>query len=118
MIEKRKHVRVPITLHLSISDLYKDNPVISGIHNLHSPIELVDISQNGVAFISECVLPTGYYFNASFESDDHLEKVFTVVKIIHSRVIEHSRYQYGCEFSTKPENFKEFLSRIELHNQL
>ena len=47
MIEKRKNQRIPITLHLSISDLYKDDPVVSGIHDLDSPIQLVDISKDG-----------------------------------------------------------------------
>jgi len=48
MIEKRKNQRIPITLHLSISDLYKDDPVVSGIHDLDSPIQLVDISKDGM----------------------------------------------------------------------
>ncbi len=111
MVEKRKSLRVPITLHLSISDLYKDDPVVSGIHGLDSPIRLVDISLDGVAFISECVLPTGYFFNASFQSDDLSKDVFTVVKIIHSRAVDHSHYQYGCEFSSRPENIEELIER-------
>ncbi len=110
MIEKRKNQRIPITLHLSISDLYKDDPVVSGIHDLDSPIQLVDISKDGIAFISECVLPTGYYFNASLESEDSIENVFTVVEIIHSRAIGHDHYQYGCRFKSTLEHLDELLN--------
>ena len=77
MIEKRKNQRIPITLHLSIS---------------------------------ECVLPTGYYFNASLESEDSIENVFTVVEIIHSRAIGHDHYQYGCRFKSTLEHLDELLN--------
>lgn len=113
MLEKRKSQRVPITLHLSISDLYKDDPMVSGIHDLDAPIQLVDISPDGIAFISECVLPTGYFFNASIQSEILAKEVFTVVKIIHSRALDCSHYQYGCQFTNKPENIELLMAHIQ-----
>lgn len=112
MIEKRKHGRIPVTLHLSISNLYRENELPLGIHDLDSPIEITDISTGGVAFISECVLPVGYYFDANLQSENNTKDVFTVVKIIRSEAVDHTHYLYGCEFTTQPEDLTNFLSKL------
>lgn len=113
MSERRTSRRIPITLHLSISDLYKKEQPLSGIHHLDSPIQIVDISKTGIGFISECVLPVGYFFNANLGLDGHSQdEVFTVVKIIHSRAIDRTHYRYGCEFTTQPDKLEDFIRQI------
>ena len=84
MVERRRNPRIPITLHLSICDLYRENESLTGLHNLNSPIRLTDISLSGIAFVSECVLPVGYFFNATLDTPNHEDKVFSLVKIIRS----------------------------------
>lgn len=111
MIEKRKSRRIPVTLHLNISSLYRENQLSEGIQGLDSPIEVVDISAGGVAFISECVLPLGYFFDASLTSENSSENVFTIVKIIRSHAVDQSHYFYGCQFTTQLEDVAEFIRR-------
>lgn len=113
MTEKRQHRRIPVTLHLKISDLYSENKLPLGIHDLDSPIEIVDISTGGVAFISECVLPVGYFFDADLKLDNSTTDVFTVVKIVRSNAIDHTHYLYGCEFTTQPEDLMELVKKLE-----
>ena len=112
MIEKRKHGRIPVTLHLNISDLYREKQLLLGIHDLDSPIQVKDISTSGIAFISECVLPVGYYFDANLKSENSAKDVFTVVKIIRSEALDHTHYLYGCEFTTQPEDLTELISQL------
>lgn len=112
MVERRRNPRMPITLQLSICDLYKENESPAGLHNLDSPIQLTDISLSGIAFISECVLPVGYYFNAALDTPNHKDKVFTVVKIIRSDTMDHNKYVYGCEFTNPPDNLHTFVEHV------
>ncbi|RDU23918.1 PilZ domain-containing protein [Anaerosacchariphilus polymeriproducens] len=103
MIEKRRSQRLPVNIKLTISDLYNQNN--QGIHNLSSPIEVINISKYGIGFISECILPIGFYFNAKLSIDKSEQPVFTIVKIIHNSPINKSEYRYGAEFTDlTPEN--------------
>lgn len=113
MLERRRNPRVNITLHLSISDLYRQNPAFAGLKNLDSPIEIIDISLSGIAFITECVLPVGYFFDATLENPARKNKVFSGVKIIRSDTVDHTRYLYGCEFTHQPDNLQTFLAEID-----
>lgn len=97
MIEKRRSQRLPVNIKLTISDLYNQNR--HGIHNLSSPIEVINISKHGIGFISECILPIGFYFNAKLDMDDSEHPFFTIVKIIHNSPISKSEYRYGAEFT-------------------
>lgn len=103
MIEKRRSTRIPVQIHLSISDLF--NQDLSGIHDLNSPIEVVDISRHGIGFVTECILPVDYYFNAQLELGvQDPTSIFTIVKIVRFEILDKDLYRYGCEFSNMPEN--------------
>ncbi len=106
MIEKRRSPRSPIHLTLSICDLYKQD--VSGIHHLDTPIELTDISEHGLGFTSECILPLNYYFNASI-SYDHILLGTVALQIIRCDIMDGTNYSYGGEFVNPT---PEFLQKI------
>lgn len=112
MIEKRRSHRMPVQLHLSISDIYTQDH--SGIHNLESPIEVINISSHGIGLISECILPLGYYFNADLTLGDERTEIHTVVKILRAEVVKENQYLYGCEFTNLS---AEDMKSIEAYNQ-
>lgn len=103
MLEKRRSKRIPIDIRLSICDLYKQDA--SGIHHLEVPIELTNISEHGVGFLSECILPMQYHFHACLQlgaSPGYLVKL----KIIRCSMLEHGQFAYGCEFVELEESFQ------------
>ena len=116
MKERRRNVRYPVSIKLSICDLYKQD--YSGVHDLDTPIEVENISKGGLCFVTEGVFPVGYYFNAALAyrqpdaSDDADENpmIFTTVKILNSRPLDHNHYRYGCEFAVPTENLQELLA--------
>lgn len=109
MDEKRRSKRLPVNIKLSISDLFsQDN---KGIHNIDSPIEVVDISQHGIGFVSECVLPTGYFFNTRIQLGKETSEIFTVVKIIRSEALSKDEYKYGAIFSGISPEFTEIIKK-------
>lgn len=116
MKERRRTARYPVSIKLSICDLYRQD--YSGIHGLETPIEVENISQNGLCFVTEGVLPIGYYFDATlaYQQPETLEEnadkppVFTTVKILYSKPLDHNHYRYGCEFAVPTENLEEFLA--------
>ncbi len=96
MFEKRRSKRLPISLKLNISDLFKqDNKHVSYIE---APIEVIDISRVGIGFQTESVLPMGYYFNANIQLGSENESLYAVVKIVRSQLLENGFTVYGCEF--------------------
>ena len=94
-------------MKLSISDLYKEHT--NTITDISSPIEVTDISANGIGFISECVLPTGYYFIANIELAPDLPQIITDVRVIRSTAIDKENYRYGCEFVSISPSVKQML---------
>lgn len=96
MEERRKAKRMPITLSLEILNLYKQDNV--QVSNLHAPIEVINISKTGIGFVSESILPIGYYFNANINMGDSDDILHCVVKIIRSQAVEDNKHLYGCEF--------------------
>ena len=96
MEEKRKGARLPINIKLSVTNLYKEDS--NTIMDLDMPVEVTDISSKGIGFISECILPTGYYFIANIELAEDLPQIITDVRIIRSNAIDKVKYHYGCEF--------------------
>ena len=111
MNEKRANKRLGIGIKLSISDLYKEDT--NTIMDLDSPIEVTDISAEGIGFISECILPTGYYFIANIELSQQLPQIITDVRIIRSSAVDKTTYQYGCEFVSISPRFKKILEDFE-----
>ncbi len=103
MEEKRRSKRFPVHIELCICDLFKQDT--TGIHDLDSPIEVIDISRHGIGFISQCILPVGYYFNAKLDLyDESTPSVFTVVKIVRCESHDRHHYRYGCEFAKPAED--------------
>ncbi len=111
MKEKRADRRLELGIKLSISDLYKENT--NTIMDISSPIEVTDISAKGIGFISECILPIGYFFIANLELDRELPQIITDVRIIRSSAIDKTRYQYGCEFVSISPHVKQMLLDFE-----
>ena len=111
MKEKRNAKRLGLGLKLSISDLYKENT--NTITDISSPIEVTDISAKGIGFISECILPTGYYFIANLELAKDLPQIITDVRIIRSSAIDMDHYQYGCEFVSISPHVRKMLEDFE-----
>lgn len=95
MQEKRRSKRLPITLELEISRLFKQDNV--KVTDVDAPIEVIDISKDGVGFKSDSVLPLDYYFNAKMSIGDDENVLYCVVKII--RIDSDGETNlYGCEF--------------------
>ena len=111
MEEKRAEKRLEIGIRLSISDLYKESA--NTITDIDSPIEVTDISAKGIGFISECILPIGYYFIANLELASDLPQIITDVRIVRSDAIDHEHYQYGCEFVSISPHVKKMLEDFE-----
>ena len=110
MTEKRSHKRLPVTLHLSISDLFaQDNMHIT---NLDSPITVIDISEKGIGFISQCILPENYYFNANLSFGSDLSSIFTIVKIVRSNAIDNETFQYGAGTESINNRLKQLVKTV------
>ncbi len=95
MDERRKAKRMPVILSLEILNLYKQDNV--QVSNLHAPIEVINISQTGIGFISESVLPIGYYFNANINLGNNEDTLHAVVEIVRTQPSE-GKTLYGAEF--------------------
>ena len=111
MQEKRSDKRLELGIKMSISELYKENT--NTIMDIASPIEVTDISAKGIGFVSECILPIGYYFIANLELARDLPQIITDVRIIRSSAIDKSNYQYGCEFVSISPRVKQMLEDFE-----
>ena len=93
--DKRKAKRVRVTLDLMVSTIFNQdqNTIL-----IDSPIEVKDISRGGIGFVSRCILPVDYYFNAAINLDGKSDILYCVVKIIRCEALEDDEYSYGCEF--------------------
>ncbi len=111
MDEKRKARRLDVGMKLSISDLYKED--LNSITDIDSAIEVTDISANGIGFISECILPTGYFFIANLELAPDLPQIITDVRIIRSAAVDKEHYHYGCEFVSIAPSVRKMLEEFE-----
>lgn len=116
MNEKRRHKRIKADLALNVSSLFKQNNVL--VSNIDSPITVTDVSRGGIGFISESVLPEGFYFNAALQLGSQDETLYCVVKIVRCQVIEgSSAYSYGCEFVGMPGIFSYIFDEFEFRQE-
>ena len=99
-LDKRRVVRLPIQLELTISNLFAQDNVEADIKP--TAISVFDVSKMGIGFKSESILPLNYYFNAKITLGDADNIVYTVVKIIRNTKCEDG-YIYGCEFVGLPD---------------
>lgn len=96
MCEKRRSKRFPVDLILEISSLFKQDNV--KVDNVNAPIEVINVSRNGIGFKSESILPLDFYFNAKIQLGDENSCLYSVVKIVRIEEIEKNIYLYGAEF--------------------
>ncbi len=95
MSEKRKYKRLPITLTLEVSSLFKQNEELQiGT----AEFNVFNISKSGIGFTTTTKIPLEYYFNATIKFDDSGDCLKYVVRIIRTEVLEDGSYLYGCEF--------------------
>lgn len=95
-MEKRKDKRLPIKMELNVSSLFRQDNI--KVEMKDAPIEVRDISRGGIGFVSESILPIGYYFNVRLEMGKEENVLYTVVKIIRSMEGKDGSIIYGCEF--------------------
>ena len=115
MIEKRAQERLPVGIKLTVSNLYKEQS--NTIMDLDMAVEVTDISSLGIGFISQCVLPVGYFFIANIELAEDLPQIITDVRIIRSSAIDRDHYHYGCEFVSISPSVQKMLDEfaVRLH---
>lgn len=111
MIEQRRSKRVPVTMHLEVSSVFKQDNV--KVSNINAPIEITDISKSGIGFISESMLPIGFYFNSRLEFEKQDKSLNCVVQIVRQVEQEDGSYNYGCEFVGMASVFDYIFEEIE-----
>ncbi|MCR5623791.1 MAG: PilZ domain-containing protein [Lachnospiraceae bacterium] len=112
--EKRRNRRVPIRMDLEVSSIFKQDNVL--VKDLNAPIEIIDISADGIGFNSKSEIPVGYYFNARLifsEIESVHNSLNCVVKIIRARDLEDGVRNYGCEFVGMSSVFEYIFRGIE-----
>ena len=109
--EKRRSTRIPITMHLDVSSLFKQDNV--HVKNINAPIEITDISRNGIGFVTKSVLPIGFYFNSRLEFEKKNDSLNCVVQIVRRKQKDDGTTLYGCEFVGMPSIFDYIFDDIE-----
>ena len=96
MEEKRKFKRLPASMTLEISSLFKQDHI--SIDQLAAPIHVTNISKGGIGFTSTNDLPIGFYFNSCIRlGTDEEAKLYCVVKILRKDTLPAGGFDYGCE---------------------
>lgn len=111
MIEQRRSRRIPVTMHLEVSAVFKQDNV--RVNNINAPIEVVDISKSGIGFVSESILPIGFYFNSRLMFQEQDKCLNCVVQIIRQEEVADGKYSYGCEFVGMASVFDYIFDEIE-----
>ena len=109
--EKRRSKRVPIKMQLEVSSLFKQDNVY--VKNINAPVEITDISRNGIGFITKSVLPIGFYFNSRLEFENKDDSLNCVVQIVRRKQNDDGTTLYGCEFVGMPSIFDYIFEDIE-----
>ena len=93
--ERRKYRRLPLSLTLEISKLYKQDYI--ELEDVNVDLEVIDISKAGIGFRTQKELPVGYYFDGRIELGDN-NFFYAVIKIIREQKLENENYIYGAQF--------------------
>lgn len=116
MQEKRRSERLKVDLRLEISSLFKQDNV--RVDSIDAPIEVENISKQGIGFHSKSKLPIDFYFNAKIQLGGEDSILYTVVKIIRIEAAEEE-YLYGASFVGMPSVldyiFEEYQSKLEIN---
>lgn len=111
MVEHRRGKRVKVKMFLEVSSLFKQDNV--KVSNINAPIEVVDISKYGLGFVTESILPIGYYFNSRLEFENEEDCLNCVVRIIRRSKKDDGKTLYGCEFIGMPSIFDYIFDDIQ-----
>lgn len=74
---------------------------------------MIDISKDGIGFLSSSMLPIGFYFNARLEFEKHDRCLNCVVRIIRQAEYADGVFNYGCEFVGMASVFDYIFEEIE-----
>lgn len=96
MDEQRRAKRTKIQMGLEVSSVFKQDNI--RVRHMHAPIEICNISRNGIGFTTESILPLGYYFDAKLNFLETGENLNCVVRILRQDKDENGKNFYGCEF--------------------
>lgn len=111
MQEQRRSRRIPVTMYLEVSSVFKQDNV--KVDNINAPIQILDVSKNGIGFISESILPLGYYFNCRLTFREQDESLNCVVQIVRQKPRTDGKNIYGCEFVGMASVFDYIFEGIE-----
>jgi hypothetical protein len=111
MEDQRRNIRVPVKMNLEVSDIFKQDNV--KVSNINAPVEIVDISRDGIGFVTKSVLPIGFYFNSRLEFKSSNNAINCVIQIIRQRKSEDGLYHYGCIFVGMPSVFDYIFEEME-----
>lgn len=111
MTEQRKNIRMPIRMHLEVSDIFKQDNV--KVSNINAPIEVVDICRDGIGFVTTSMLPIGFYFNSRLEFKNSNNAINCVIQIIRQNRREDGLNHYGCTFTGMPAVFDYIFEEME-----
>ncbi len=111
MLEQRRSRRIPVTMYLEVSSVFKQDNV--QVDHINAPIQVLDVSKNGIGFISESVLPVGFYFNSRLTFREQDENLNCVVQIVRQKPRSDGKYNYGCEFVGMASVFDYIFEEIE-----
>lgn len=111
MEEQRRTMRIPVRMNLEVSDIFKQDNV--KVSNINAPVEVVDISRDGIGFVTKSVLPIGFYFNSRLEFENSSNAINCVIQIIRQHKSEDGLYHYGCTFTGMPSVFDYIFEEME-----
>lgn len=111
MTEQRKNIRMPIRMHLEVSDIFKQDNV--KVSNINAPIEVIDICRDGIGFVTTSMLPIGFYFNSRLEFKNSNNAINCVIQIIRQNRREDGLNHYGCTFTGMPAVFDYIFEEME-----
>lgn len=92
--DRRRYKRLPIELHLEVDEVFKQDYEV--IKDLNAKVSVFDISKSGIGFLSEAILPLGYYFRGKINLGN-LDFFCVVIRIVRARIEDNKRI-YGAEF--------------------
>ncbi|MEY8516308.1 PilZ domain-containing protein [Lachnospiraceae bacterium 29-84] len=98
MPEKRRSHRILLQasqITLQICDFYLQDAFETLTYD-HS-IELTNISEHGIGFISKSIFPLHSRFHACLNLGNETEYLI-LIHIVRCSYLPHDRYEYGCEF--------------------
>lgn len=109
--EKRRSKRIPITMHLDVSSLFKQDNV--HVKNINAPIDDNGYFKKWYRFVTKSVLPIGFYFNSRLEFEKKNDSLNCVVQIVRRKQKDDGTTLYGCEFVGMPSIFDYIFDDIE-----